>query len=132
MDIYVKVQGLTGPVTTGTRAGSFRCSAFSWRRSPFKLVRGLDGASGPLLNALAAGQPLGTVVVGADAADPKTGTRPVATYELRSASVLRIALTAVSGGADSVTEEVELAYGQIGVAHDPTGTKILDTQPSNP
>ena len=145
MDIFVKLPNQTGPVTTpASRGGWFRCTSFGWpginaegsaanrRHFPLTIVRTVDGGSAPLLDTLARSQPVGTVQVGIDVPDPKGGVKSVATYELRNATVLRIAYRALNGGADAVTEEIELAYDQILVQHDPTFTKFSDAKPSNP
>ena len=144
MDLFVRIEGQTGPVTTpSNRSGWFRATAFEWggmvqprdaatgqlaggrRHRPFVLVRAIDGASATFYESLI--RSLNQVVtVAADVPDGKGGLRPAATWTLRAASVAKYELSAVNGGADNVTERVELTYGTIEVQQDPSVAKYQD------
>ena len=144
MDLFVRIDGQTGPVTTPTaRAGWFRAISFDWggmsaprdatgqftsgrRHKPFVLVRAIDGASPVFYESLV--RSLNQLVtLAADVPDGKGGLRPSATYTLRNASVAKYELSAVNGGADAVTERVELTYTAIEVQQDPSVAKYQDS-----
>ena len=140
----MRIEGQTGPVTTpSTRVGWFKATAFDWggmsvprdpatgtssgsrRHRPFVLTRAIDGASPVLYDALTHNLNL-NVTVAADIPDGKGGLRPAASYLLRSAQVAKYEVSAVNGGADNVTERVELTYNAIEVQQDPSVLKYAD------
>ena len=143
MDLFVRIEGQTGPVTTpAARAGWFRATAFEWKgmlipptepgavkkprqHGPITLVRALDGASPVLFDAYVKATVLG-ITVAADVPDARGVLKPSASYLLKGAKVAGYRLSAVNGGADAVTEEVELVYTGIQVQHDPSLAKYLD------
>ena len=143
MDLFVRIEGQTGPVTTpAARAGWFRATSFEWggmkrdldpaagtltkrRHAPFELVRAIDGASPFFFDAMAKSTTM-NVTVAADVPDGKGGLRPSATYVIRAASIAKYELSAVNGGADAVTERIEMTYNAIEVQHDPSVLKYSD------
>jgi type VI protein secretion system component Hcp len=92
-------------------------------------VRALDGASPVFYDAYVKSTALG-VTLAADVTDSKGVLKPSASYLLKSAKVARYELSAVNGGADAVTETVELVYTGIQVQHDPSLLKYLDNLPA--
>jgi type VI protein secretion system component Hcp len=129
----LKIDGQTGPASTPAgRAGWFRVQSSTWggvtRPSdpqsgqptttkvvePFRVTRQLDGASAFLYEAMKGGTVLAVTIASDE------GTTPSTTWQLRSAKVIDIVLSAAVGGANAVSEVVELIYGEVVVTHEAT------------
>jgi type VI protein secretion system component Hcp len=146
VNLFVRIDGQTGPVTTpAARSGWFKANAFGWggievpvnepgtakkprRHRPLTLVRSLDGASPVLFDAQVKSTALG-ITLAADVLDARGILKPSLTYVLKGAKVAKYELAAVNGGADAVTERIELVYTGIQVQQDPSLAKYLDNLP---
>jgi type VI protein secretion system component Hcp len=139
--LFITISGLTGPVTTAGRAGTFVAQALDWgiaqpppesgdkaprRHEVVRLTKAADGASVPALESLLKNAPITattlTVINDTLAAD---GKRPViATFELTKPIVVRQSFAGSSGGGDRVAEMIELIYEQVTMQHNASGQKF--------
>jgi type VI protein secretion system component Hcp len=145
--LFITIPGLTGPVLTAGRVGTFSAQAVAWgiqlqppplltggkgqrRLLLLKVTKTADAASVPAYESLAKNTPISatplTLINDRLVADKRVA---IATFELTKPIVARQSFSGSTGGSDNVVETVDFVYEQVTVQNNSSGDKFIDTFP---
>jgi type VI protein secretion system component Hcp len=144
--LFITIPGLTGPVLTAGRAGTFSAQAVAWgmqmppppplggRTQPrfllLKVTKTADAASVPAYQSVTKNTPISatplTLINDRLVVDKRV---TIATFELTNPTVARQSFSGSTGGSDNVVETVDFVYEQVTVQNNSSGDKFIGTFP---
>ena len=116
IEIYSFSWGASNPTTVGTTSGGL--SAGKASVSSFNIMKKTETSSAPLFAACCAGQHFATATVEMSKATGTSGQQQVfLQYVFTDVMVESIQWSGATGGDDSPTESVSLAFGKVGITY---------------
>jgi len=131
IEIYSFSWGASNPTTIGS--GAQGLSAGKVSISSFNIMKKTETSSAPLFNACASGQHYATATVTMRKAGGTAGQQIFLTYVFTDVMVESIQWSGSSGGDDTPTESVSLAFGKVEITYfkqDDTGAMAKAGQAS--
>jgi len=115
IEIFSFSWGASNPTTIGSGATGLAAGKVSI--SSFNVMKKTDKASAPLFNACCSGKHIETVVVTMRKAGGDAGQQPFLKYTFSNVMVESIQWSGSSGGDDTPTESVSLAFGKVAIEY---------------